>query len=123
MWTVQRTPIGAIRLRVENGHLTGLHFQDDVRGVAPEPCFAEAIDRYFCGELDALDALPIAPVGTEFQRRVWTALRRIPPGATTSYGELARGIGHPTAVRAVARANAQNPVGLVVPCHRVIGSD
>ena len=83
----------------------------------------EAIARYFAGELDAIDALPVRTAGTPFQREVWGALRAIPCGATVSYGELAQQIGRPTAVRAVGLANGSNPVGVIVPCHRVIASD
>ena len=67
--------------------------------------------------------LPLAPAGTEFQRDVWNALLRIPYGETTSYGQLARTIGRPMAVRAVGAANGQNPIPIIIPCHRVIGSD
>ena len=72
---------------------------------------------------DALDALPVAAGGTPFQQQVWALLRRIPVGTTTTYAAIAAEMGRPTAVRAVARANATNPVGIVVPCHRVIGTD
>lgn len=82
-----------------------------------------AISRYFDGELSAIDKLPVATGGTPFQRAVWQELRNIPCGTTTSYGELARRIGHPTAVRAVGAANGDNPVAVVVPCHRVIGAN
>jgi methylated-DNA-[protein]-cysteine S-methyltransferase len=83
----------------------------------------DAIDRYFAGELDAIDALPVKTAGTPFQRSVWRALRAIRCGTTVSYAELAQQISRPTAVRAVGLANGSNPVGIVVPCHRVIGSD
>lgn len=82
-----------------------------------------AIQAYFEGELDALDTLPCALGGTDFQRDVWTALRDIPHGRTISYLELAQRIGRPTAVRAVGLANGANPISLVIPCHRVIGSN
>lgn len=85
--------------------------------------FLRALDAYFAGEPKALDAVPVDLAGTEFQLRVWEALRKIPPGRTLSYGELAKRIGHPKAVRAVGGANGANPVSLVVPCHRVIASD
>lgn len=78
---------------------------------------------YFAGELAALDALPVEPGGTPFQAQVWRALRTIPCGTTWSYGELARRIGNPTAVRAVGLANGQNPIAIVIPCHRVIGAN
>lgn len=82
-----------------------------------------AIDAYFAGVLSAIDGLPVVTGGTPFQRAVWGELRRIPCGTTISYAELARRIGRPTAVRAVGLANGSNPVGIVVPCHRVIGSN
>ncbi len=84
--------------------------------------FCDAIRGYLAGEFAALDPLPAEPGGTAFQRRVWTELRRIPAGATTTYGALAARLGAPTASRAVGRANALNPIAIVVPCHRVIGA-
>ena len=87
------------------------------------PRIAEALQLYFAGDLAAIDDLPTATAGTPFQRSVWAALRQIPAGETTSYGVLAARIGAPKAVRAVGLANGSNPVGLVVPCHRVIGAD
>jgi methylated-DNA-[protein]-cysteine S-methyltransferase len=83
----------------------------------------EAIGRYFAGDLAAIDTLPVQTAGTPFQREVWRALRDIPCGTTISYATLAGRIGRPNAVRAVGLANGSNPVGIVVPCHRVIGSD
>jgi len=83
----------------------------------------EAISRYFAGELAAIDDLPVRTAGTGFQREVWRALREIPCGTTTTYARLAARIGRPAAVRAVGLANGSNPIGVVVPCHRVIGSD
>lgn len=83
---------------------------------------ARELDEYFGGERRNFD-LPLLLCGSEFQRRVWDALTEIPFGATWSYAELARSIGRPTAVRAVANANGANPVSIFVPCHRVIGSD
>jgi len=81
------------------------------------------IARYFAGELTAIDELPVKTEGTAFQQEVWRELRRIPCGTTISYGQLAKRIGRPSAVRAVGSANGSNPIGVVVPCHRVIGSD
>lgn len=77
---------------------------------------------YFAGKRRDFD-FPLAPRGTEFQLAVWTALRQIPYGETTTYGEVARTIGRPDAVRAVGAANGANPIPIVVPCHRVIGSN
>ncbi|HEY3919011.1 MAG TPA: methylated-DNA--[protein]-cysteine S-methyltransferase [Stellaceae bacterium] len=82
-----------------------------------------ALQAYFAGELDAVADLPVATNGTDFQRLVWDALRRIPAGQTLSYGGLAARIGRPTASRAVGLANGANPIPIVVPCHRVIGAD
>ena len=78
---------------------------------------------YFKGDIAAIDSLPVETAGTPFQTSVWRALRRIRGGRTISYAELARRIGKPTAVRAAGLANGQNPISIVVPCHRVIGSD
>jgi methylated-DNA-[protein]-cysteine S-methyltransferase len=82
-----------------------------------------ALERYFEGEISALDTIPVAFHGTPFQTKVWAALRGIAAGTTLSYGALAKRIGEPRAVRAVGLANGSNPIGVVVPCHRVIGSD
>jgi methylated-DNA-[protein]-cysteine S-methyltransferase len=82
-----------------------------------------ALRQYLGGDFGALDTLEIDTDGTPFQERVWSRLRKIPAGATLSYAQLARAVGKPSAVRAVAGANARNPVSVVVPCHRVIASD
>lgn len=81
------------------------------------------IDAYFAGDTAAIDSIPVDPGGTGFQRRVWRQLRRIPAGRTASYGDIARAIGSPKAVRAVGRANGANPISIVIPCHRVVGAD
>jgi methylated-DNA-[protein]-cysteine S-methyltransferase len=83
----------------------------------------DAFRRYFAGELRAIDSLPVQSAGTPFQREVWRALRTIPCGTTISYRKLAEQISRPAAVRAVGLANGANPISIVVPCHRVIGSD
>ena len=88
---------------------------------APSPA-RRAVEAYMAGNLRALDDIEVATGGTEFQRQVWAALRAIPVGETVSYGRLAERIGRPKAVRAVGLANGSNPIGVVVPCHRVIGS-
>jgi methylated-DNA-[protein]-cysteine S-methyltransferase len=93
------------------------------RTVARLSALQTAMDRYSAGQADALIAVPVDPPGTAFQRTVWAALRQIPAGTTWSYGQLAQHIGKPRAFRAVAQANGANPVSLVIPCHRVIGSD
>lgn len=90
-------------------------------GEAP-PALVAAFTAYFAGNLAALDGLPTARFGSAFQQRVWAELRRIPPGQTRSYGQLAASLGSPGAARAVGLANGANPIGIVVPCHRVIGA-
>ena len=83
----------------------------------------QALEAYFGGDLEAIDAIAVARPGTPFQRKVWAELRRIPCSRTISYGELAERIGQPTAVRAVGTANGANPISIFVPCHRVIGAN
>lgn len=90
------------------------------RGAMPALVRA-ALVAYFAGDLTAIDALPVATGGTPFQRDVWKALRGIPAGETRSYSALATTLGRPAAVRAVGLANGANPIGVVIPCHRVIG--
>jgi methylated-DNA-[protein]-cysteine S-methyltransferase len=92
--------------------------QDDVRLAAARV----QLEEYFKGERKTFD-LPLSLNGTAFQRRVWEELRRIPFGETTSYSDIANAIGNPKSVRAVGTANGSNPVGIIVPCHRVIGRD
>ncbi|CAJ1580983.1 methylated-DNA--[protein]-cysteine S-methyltransferase [[Mycobacterium] wendilense] len=86
------------------------------------PDAVEQLEAYFAGELRQFD-LRMEMAGTQFQRRVWAALREIPYGETRSYGEIAREIGSPTAFRAVGLANGRNPIAVIVPCHRVIGAN
>ena len=103
-------------LRARFGPDVTLREADDPQG------FASAVRAYFAGDLAALDRMPADGGGTLFQRRVWAALREIPAGQTRSYGEIASRLGIPGAARAVGAANGRNPVNLVVPCHRVVGS-
>lgn len=93
-----------------------------VEGRAPETV-RSAVEAWFGGDLTALDGLTVRTGGSEFQRKVWAALRDIPTGETRSYGQLAAAIGSPKAVRAAGLANGQNPVAVIVPCHRVIGAN
>jgi methylated-DNA-[protein]-cysteine S-methyltransferase len=129
------SPVGPLTLVAAAGRLTGLYMDaqrhlPDWSSFGPEgdPAsapFAAAADqlaRYFAGRLTRFD-LPLELAGTPFQRQVWAALRDIPYGQTTTYGELATGLGKPAASRAVGLANGKNPVSIVVPCHRVIGAD
>jgi methylated-DNA-[protein]-cysteine S-methyltransferase len=82
-----------------------------------------AVTAWFHGHREALEGLRIRPAGSPFQLLVWSEVRKVPCGATSSYGEIAARIGRPGAARAVGRANATNPVCLVVPCHRIVGAD
>jgi methylated-DNA-[protein]-cysteine S-methyltransferase len=105
--------------------LLARHYGPDVQlqdGPAPAPLRA-ALDAYFAGDVSQLDHIECRTEGTPFQRRVWAALRAIPVGTTLSYGTLAQRLGVPDAVRAVGLANGANPIGVVVPCHRVIGAN
>jgi methylated-DNA-[protein]-cysteine S-methyltransferase len=91
-------------------------------GSAPKSV-RDSLNVYFAGDFSALDAIEVETGGTAFQRKLWTALRTIPSGQTSSYGALAAKIGAPNAVRAVGAANGANPISVVLPCHRVIGSN
>jgi methylated-DNA-[protein]-cysteine S-methyltransferase len=133
------SPIGTLAIGTRDGVLSVLDLRGDLAAVAtqlqsrfesrPDEDLSsaghvlEAFRSYFAGEVHALDALVVDTGGTPFQRRVWGELRRIAAGTTVSYSELARRIGAPKAVRAVAAANGSNPVAIVIPCHRVIAAD
>ncbi len=131
-WHEIDSPVGRLLLAGDGRSLIHLGFQSGPRPqvpaggwVADAAPFGAAIGQlgeYFAGRRRSFD-LPLAPRGTEFQRRVWRALTGIPYGTTISYGELARRIGRPSASRAVGLANGANPLPIVVPCHRVIGAD
>ncbi len=131
-YTTYESPVGLLLLAGESDALRCVSFESSKRSAPPgagwkldkEP-FAEVVRQlqaYFRGELKEFD-LPLAMEGTEFQLRVWNALRTIPYGETISYAQLAERIGKPKAVRAVGLANGSNPIPIIVPCHRVIGSD
>ena len=136
------TPIGQMMIAVDcEGNLRAAYFAEDEEilrrqlrlhygnaGFTLEPAsnpsgVTALLERYFAGELSVIETMAVKTGGTPFQQAVWRALRDIPCGTTTSYGELARRIGRPSAVRAVGAANGANPVSVVVPCHRVIGSN
>jgi methylated-DNA-[protein]-cysteine S-methyltransferase len=99
-----------------------IEFEDDPVRADVLRRAADALSAYFDGDREALRGIPVDGGGTDFQRKVWSALRRIPAGQTRTYGEIARQVGRPAAVRAVGMANRTNPVAIVVPCHRVIGA-
>jgi methylated-DNA-[protein]-cysteine S-methyltransferase len=134
-----QTPIGAALLVTDaDGALCALDWEDYeprmrqllrqqhgeamLRGARAPAELRAALSAYFAGEFASLDAIKWRVAGTAFQRKVWTALRTIPVGTTTSYGALAARLAMPQAVRAVGHANGSNPISIVVPCHRVIGA-
>lgn len=128
--TMIHTPLGAMRLTTDGSAILALEFD---AAPAPQATPAPAaraladnlqrlLDAYFAGRRVAFD-LPLMPAGTAFQRSVWDALRGIPYGETVSYGEIARRVGRPAAVRAVGAANGSNPIPILIPCHRVIGAN
>ncbi|MEU0137601.1 methylated-DNA--[protein]-cysteine S-methyltransferase [Streptomyces sp. NPDC006296] len=129
--TVVDSPYGALTLVATDGVLSGLymtgqrHRPPEETFGAPDPRpFTETVrqlNAYFAGERTEFD-LPLDLAGTPFQRSVWAELVRIPYGETRSYGELAENLGKPGASRAVGLANGRNPIGIIVPCHRVIGA-
>lgn len=135
--TVVESAVGPLTVVAEDGAIVGLYMSlqrhrpdDGLLGTAASPgdqgglfkAAAEQLDAYFAGTLTRF-TLPLAPHGSLFQQRVWAALQEIPYGQTESYGELALRIGSPGAARAVGLANGRNPIGIVIPCHRVVGSD
>lgn len=139
VWTVMESPVGPLLLTGDGGRLTGIFFERHKDGVDGRPSVArggrEAADdavlaeterqlrEYFDLGRTTFD-LPLAPVGTSFQQRVWAALLEVPYGRTASYGQVATRLGLPPgASRAVGLANGSNPISIVVPCHRIIGSD
>lgn len=133
------SPIGKIVVAVRDGRLCSLNFADhrpaqirwlerrfgtlSFRPATDPAAVITALSAYFEGNLHAFDGLELDAGGTLFQTRVWSELRKVPAGCTISYGQLARAIGSPHAARAVGIANAHNPIAIVVPCHRTIGSD
>lgn len=126
------SPIGPLLLAGDETGVRFLLFGNGRRHVAPAPGWepdsgllrepARQLTAYFKGTLRAFD-VPVVPAGTAFQLSVWAALQRIPYGETISYGELASQLGNPKAVRAVGLANGSNPISVIIPCHRVIGSN
>ncbi len=126
------SPVGTLTLVATDGALSGLFMTDQrhrppsdafgTEDASPFPDVIEQLREYFAGERTDFK-LPLAAPGSPFQCRVWAALRQIPYGVTASYGQIAAVIGRPGASRAVGLANGANPIGIVVPCHRVVGAD
>lgn len=124
------SPIGKLRITADEDGITTLYFMVEMDDIELEQsnlndellrCI-EQLDKYFNGELREFD-LKLNPKGTEFQRRVWNEILKIPYGKTKSYLELSRMLGNEKSIRAVARANGENKIAIIIPCHRVIGSD
>ena len=134
LYTEMTGPLGTMLLTADDGALTGVHFpgqkhdqprQPDWRRADDDPLLASAraqLNEYFEGRRASFD-LPLAPRGTPFQRAVWQALLAVPFGATSTYGAIAAAVRRPKAVRAVGAAIGANPIGIVVPCHRIVGRD
>lgn len=131
-YTIAASPLGDLTLVADDGVLAGVYFADHIRRPAAErfgsrsdSIFEPAVSQlreYFAGTRHRFD-LPLAPRGTDFQRRVWQLLREIPYGETRSYGALARQLGNAGLAREVGAANGRNPLSIIVPCHRVVGAD
>ncbi len=136
---VYPSPIGDIQILVEGERLIFLDFADNTDRIeklmhkrygifemmdSENPAMmSDRLERYFNGDWSAFDGLDVDTGGTDFQQSVWKGLRAIPTGQSISYDQLARDIGNPNAIRAAASANANNPVSIVIPCHRVIGKN
>jgi len=126
------TPIGPLLLTGDDAGLRGISFQGGSHPAVVDPRWRRSrepfesiiaeLDSYFAGERTRFDT-PIAPRGTPFQLAVWSRVRAIPYGETSTYAEIARQVGRPEAFRAVGAANGSNPIPIVIPCHRVVGSD
>lgn len=129
-YAVTDSPVGELTLVEEQGSLVGLYMSDQRHRPAIDgrrddqalPEVREQLAAYFRRDLKEFD-LPLRLLGTPFRQQVWQALRTIPYGQTWTYAELARAIGNPAASRAVGLANGRNPISIVVPCHRVVGSN
>lgn len=116
------TPFGLLRMHLVDDELVSMYFMEGSPAYPGHPTLSQKIDDYFSKKTPIV--WPVRFVeGTQFQKKVWQELLKIPLGSLRSYAQVARAIGHPTAYRAVGQACKRNPIGLVVPCHRVVGSD
>src|SRR5215212_7641696 len=133
------SPLGPLTLASREGRVCLLHFgaadggvrqalyrwypAETIEAHGDPACAASSLQAYFDGTLNALDSIPVELNGTPFQKRVWEALRSVRPGTTAAYADIARMIQAPSAIRAVGAANGANPVAVIVPCHRIVGSN
>ncbi len=122
------SPVGPLLLQADGGGLKALSFlrQEEIKNVSTgvSPILSRAFEQlnaYFEGERTTFE-IPLAPEGTDFQHKVWKELQQIPYGSTTTYGELSAKLGDEKAIRAVGRANGENPIPIIIPCHRVVGA-
>lgn len=134
----KRTPIGDVRIATSGEKLVGMAFldgwprierhlsrwfPDEVRAGSGQTEIAHRLDAYMVGELAALDGIRLDTAGTDFQRRVWSAIQDVPPGQALSYADLALAAGAPSAARAAGTACGANAIGVVIPCHRIVRAD
>jgi methylated-DNA-[protein]-cysteine S-methyltransferase len=133
------SPIGELLLVSDGEHLCALDYADYeqrmlkllharyericLQGAKNPGDVSRTVENYLAGDVSCLDSIPVDTGGTPFQQQVWRALRAIPPGTVMTYGQLAKELGRPTAYRAVGMANALNPIAIVVPCHRLVGTN
>lgn len=131
------TPLGTMYLAIRDGALREAGFVETWARLVLSPeaedagdelsseaqCVRDAVTGYFEGDVEAIEEIEIDPEGTDFQRAVWQAIREVPAGQTVSYQDIARAVGKPSAYRAVGTATGRNPVGIAVPCHRIVRAD
>ena len=130
---IEKTPVGRILVAADEDGVKYVQFREDdsvaqliqedwVRDDKALKTVVQQLQAYFAGKLSQFD-VPLAPEGTAFQKKVWKALCKVRFGATASYGDIAKSIGNPAACRAVGLANGRNPIAIIIPCHRIIGTN
>lgn len=130
---IEKTPVGRILVAADEDGVKYVQFREDdsaaeliqedwVRDDKALKSVVQQLQAYFAGKLSQFD-VPLAPEGTAFQKKVWKALCKVKFGATASYGDIAKSIGNPAACRAVGLANGRNPIAIIIPCHRIIGTN